>query len=165
VTPSLRCDDVADSIEALAAGEPDLCAPGVVEHVRTCDACGHRVATARRLDALLAVSFAAARVPEGFTARVVKRAHAERRRRERIVVRVFNVAILGAGVVLLAAGALLLQWTGVSVLLASVASLAGEGVMSAATATRDDTFLYIAGSLAALTALVMWRWSEGERFL
>jgi hypothetical protein len=165
VTPHLHCHDVADSIEALAAGETGLCAPGAIEHVRTCEACAGRVAMARRLDALLAASVADVPVPESFTTRVVKRAHAERRRRERIVDRVFNVAVFGTGVLVVAAAVLLLQWTGVSVVLGNVATLAGEGVITAAAATRDDTFLYIAGSLAALTALVMWRWSEGERFL
>jgi hypothetical protein len=28
-----------------------------------------------------------------------------------------------------------------------------------------DWFLYVAGTLAGVTALVMWRWTEGERFL
>jgi len=161
--PYLRCEDVADSIEALPAGEPGLCAPGAEAHMRTCEACGQRVVLARQLDELLAAS--APVVPDGFTAGVVKRAHAEGRRRERIVDRVFNVAIFAAGVAVLSGLAVLLQWSGMSALLAQIATLAGESVLSAASATPGDSFLYIAGSLAGLTAFVMWRWSEGERFL
>jgi hypothetical protein len=38
-------------------------------------------------------------------------------------------------------------------------------VARAASGAAVDSFLYIAGSLAGLTAFLMWRWSEGERFL
>jgi anti-sigma factor RsiW len=163
VTPDLRCQDVAGSIEAIAAGELELARPGAGEHVRTCDACQRRVALARRLEGVL--SAATVPVPEGFTPRVVKRVRDENRRRERVVDWVFNLAVFGGGVAALAAVAVLLQWTGVSALAGSMVSLAGQGVARAASGAAVDSFLYIAGSLAGLTAFLMWRWSEGERFL
>jgi hypothetical protein len=163
VTPDLRCQDVAGSIEAIAAGELELVLPGAGEHVRTCDACQRRVALARRLDGVL--SAATVPVPDGFTPRVVKRVRDENRRRERVVDRVFNLSIFGGGVAALAAVVVLVQWSGLSAVAGSVVALAGEGLARAASTAALDSFLYIAGSLAGLTAFLMWRWSEGERFL
>jgi anti-sigma factor RsiW len=161
VTPDLRCEDVAGSIEAIAAGELELSLPGAEAHVRTCDACQRRVALARRLEGLLA---AGVPVPDGFTPRVVKRVRDENRRRERLVDWVFNVSIFGGGVAALAAVAALMQWSGLGALAGNVVSLAGQGMARAASGAAVDSFLYIAGSLAGLTAFLMWRWSEGERF-
>lgn len=163
MTPDLRCQDVAGSIEALAAGELELTLPGAAEHARTCDACQRRVALARRLEGVL--SAATVPVPDGFTLRVVRRVRDENRRRERVVDWVFNLSILGGGVAALAAVVVLLQWSGLSTVAGSVVSLAGEGVARAASTAAIDSFLYIAGSLAGLTAFLMWRWSEGEHFL
>jgi anti-sigma factor RsiW len=163
VTPDLRCQDVAGSIEAIAAGELEMALPGAGEHVRTCDACQRRVALARRLEG--ALSAATVPVPEGFTPRVVKRVRDENRRRERLVDSVFNFSLFGGGVAVLAAVVVLVQWSGLSAVAGSVVALAGEGVSRAASTAAVDSFLYIAGSLAGLTAFLMWRWSEGERFL
>ena len=163
MTPDLRCEDVAGSIEAIAAGEPELALPGAAEHTRTCAACQRQLALARRLEgALLA---ATVRVPDDFTARVVKRVRDENRRRERVVDWVFNLSGAGGGVAALGAVAVLLQWTGVSALAGSIVELAGEGVTRAVSSAAIDSFLYVGGSLAGLTAFLMWRWSEGERFL
>ena len=161
--PDLRCEDVSGSIEAIAAGELDLAVPGAAEHLRTCAACQRRVALARRLDSLLVTT--AVPAPERFTAHVIKRVRDEGRRRERVVDWVFNVSIFGAGAAALAGVVALVQLTGVGVVFGNVAELAGEGMVRAASATAVDSFLYIAGSLAGLTAFLMWRWSEGERFL
>ena len=163
MTRDLRCDDVAGSIEALAAGELELALPGAGEHVRTCEACQRRVALARRLESVLATAVVTA--PDGFTARVVKRVRDENRRRERVVDWIFNLSLVGGGVVALAAVAVLLQWTGVSAVFGNVVSLAGQGVARATSSAAIDSFLYIGGSLAGLTAFLMWRWTEGERFL
>jgi hypothetical protein len=163
VTPDLRCEDVAGSIEAIASGELGLSIPGGGEHVRTCDACQRRVALARRLDGLLAT--AVVETPEAFTARVLTRVREDKRRRERVVDWVFNVSLAGAALAALAAVLVLVQWSGVSTVAGSVVSLAGQGVARIATSAPIDSFLYIGGSLAGLTAFLMWRWSEGERFL
>jgi len=163
VIPELRCDDVAGSIEALAAGELELTVPGAAEHLRACDACQQRLALARRLDQLLLTSTVP--VPGGFTPRVAERVRAEGRRRERVVDWIFNVSVFGAGVAVLAAIVLLMEWTGVGAVLGNVAALASEGLVRAVSRTAVDSFLYIGGSLAGITAFLMWRWSEGERFL
>jgi hypothetical protein len=153
---------VAGSIEAIAAGELALALPGAPEHVRTCQSCQGRVALARRLESLLAAAPVA--VPEHFVVAVVRRVRDENRRRERLVDLVFNASIAAGVVAALTLLALLVQWTGLSALIANVLSLAGQGVR-AASGTTIDSVLYVGGSLAGLTAFLMWRWSEGERFL
>lgn len=162
----LHCDDLVDTIDALAAGEPvgPLVSAGHAAHVAGCSVCQLRLAEARRLDAMLARVVQVA-PPDGFSQRLANRIRDERWRRERLVDLAFNAVVSAVGLALLAAVWVVLQFTGMTGLLGNVASLAGQGLSVAASQTTVDSILYVAGTFAAITAFLMWRWSEGEHFL
>ena len=87
----MTCKMALELVEPIASGdlEPDAAARA---HFESCPQCASALATARRLEAVLA-GRAAPAAPERFTSSVLQRIRRERWRAEQHVDRLFNVAI------------------------------------------------------------------------
>ena len=154
----MTCKDVADFIEPIAAGEIQPTAD-VRAHLETCPTCAAALASARRLEAILA-STAPPPVPDRFVASVLQRVRRERWRMEQNVDRLFNAAMIAA-LVIVAVGVFgLMNVSGV--VAASDGAWATVQTLSSQLGQRMlpvvDTYIAAAGLL--LTALGMWWWAE-----
>jgi len=154
----MTCTEALELVEPIAAG--DLAADAVARaHFETCPGCAAQLASARRLDALLA-SREPFRPPPRCAAVVLQRIRRERWRAEQQVDRLFNVAI-GAALLLIGGGLLALMNVG-GVLAAAggtwtaVAALASYIAREAAPSLNT----YIAGILLLVSALGMWWYAE-----
>ena len=150
MTDHLTCSAVRDLVEPIAAG--DVAVETVVrDHLETCPRCAAALASARRIDMLLAERPAAA---------VMARIRRERWRTEQHVDRIFNLAI-AAAIVLVTGGIVALF--NVNGLLGAAA--AAWQLMTAATKEGVSTAAprlgtYIAAAAFMASALAMWWWAE-----
>jgi anti-sigma factor RsiW len=154
----MTCKHALDLVEPVAAG--DLIADSDLRaHFETCPRCAGALASARRLEAMLA-SREAPGAPARFTAAVLQRIRRERWRSEQQVDRLFNAAIALA-LLLIVGGIFALMnlsgvLTGAADTWTAVATLSTQLARDAAPAV--DT--YIAGVCLLITALAMWWWAE-----
>jgi anti-sigma factor RsiW len=154
----MTCKHALDLVEPVAAG--DLIADADLRaHFETCPRCAGALASARRLEAMLA-SREAPVAPARFAALVLQRIRRERWRSEQQVDRLFNVAIALA-LLLIVGGIFALMnlsgvLTGAADTWTAVATLSTQLARDAAPAV--DT--YIAGVCLLITALGMWWWAE-----
>lgn len=154
----MTCKDAIELVEAIAAGDlvPD---GGVRAHFETCPLCASALASARRLEAALAVREAPA-APTRFVPLVLQRVRRERWRAEEHVDRMFNLAMAAASVIVAAGVFALMNLSGVvataSDTLSIIASVRGEVVRQAAPSV--NTYVAAGGLLAS--ALGMWWWAE-----
>jgi anti-sigma factor RsiW len=153
----MECRVVREAVEAIASGDlqPD---ERMRLHLESCTGCAAALATARRIERVLA-AWPAPPAPAGFTAAVVQRLRGERWRAEQRVDRLFNLAIAAA--VLLVAGGLLAIFNvdGLLAFTASALELVREARPEASTAApRMVTYVSAAALLAS--ALGMWWWAE-----
>jgi anti-sigma factor RsiW len=154
----MTCTDALDLVEAIAAADMAL-TDDARDHFETCPRCSAALASARRIEALLAAR-EAPQAPPRFTSHVLARIRRERWRSEQAVDRLFNFAIVAA-VILMAGG------------VAAVINL--SGVMTAATAIWEMLALATSGAMQKsgpslgtyvgaiglfVSALAMWWWAE-----
>lgn len=154
----MLCKDALELVEAIAAGDVQM-SDGVRAHVETCPRCAGRLASARRLEALLR-SAAPPPLADGFTPAVLQRIRRDRWRSEQHVDRLFNLAIAAALLLVTAGIATLLNVDALFTVSASGWALLREnmaGVMRDAAPTLV-TYTAAAGLLAS--AIVMWWWAE-----
>ena len=156
----MTCREVLDRVEAFAANElqPDAEARA---HLETCPQCASALAVARRIESFLAV-WPAPEAPARFTAALQHRIHRLYWQTEQRVDRLFNAAILLAGLLVVAGVAAMFN---VDLVLAAgravtdfIAIAGAEAVQKAAPSVA--TYLAAMGLLAS--ALVMWWWTEGS---
>lgn len=154
----MTCRDALELVEPIAAGDIAPDAPARA-HFETCPGCAAQLASARRLETLLACR-EAFRPPARCSAAVLQRIRRERWQAEQQVDRLFNVTIaaalllIGGGLfalmnvsgVLAAAGG---TWTAVATLGAQVAREAAPSLNT-----------YVAGILLLVSALAMWWYAE-----
>jgi anti-sigma factor RsiW len=158
MTDHFTCSAVRDLVEPIAAG--DVAVETVVrEHLETCPRCAAALASARRIEMLLAER-PAATAPARFTPVVMARIRRERWRTEQHVDRIFNLAI-AAAIVLVTGGIVALFNVNGLLGAAAVAwqlmtTATKEGVSTAA--PRLGT--YIAAAAFMASALAMWWWAE-----
>ncbi len=154
----MTCREAADLIEGIAAGdiEPNAQARA---HFETCPSCARMLASARRLEAVLA-GYRPPPVPDRFVASVLQRVRRERWRVERNVDLLFNGAILVALLIVVGGVVALLDVRGV--VAASSEAWSGLSVMSIQIAQQMAPAIntYIAAAGLLLTALGMWWWAE-----
>jgi anti-sigma factor RsiW len=158
MTEHLTCSGVLDLVEPIAAGNHAV-EPAVRAHLETCPRCAAALASARRIESLLAARPAPA-APARFTPTVMARIRRERWRTEQHVDRIFNLAIAAAVVLVVGGLAALFNING----LLTAAAAAGE-LMSAATkqgvsAAAPSLRTYIAAAAFMVSALAMWWWAE-----
>jgi len=154
----MTCREAADLIEAIAAGDIEPSAEART-HFETCPSCAHMLASARRLEAVLA-GHRPPPAPDRFVAAVLQRVRRERWRMERNVDLLFNGAILVA--LLIVAGGVLALFDVRGVVAASSGAWSGLSVMSTQIAEQMAPAIntYIAAAGLLLTALGMWWWAE-----
>jgi hypothetical protein len=154
----MTCKEALELVEAIAAS--DIAVDAIARaHFETCPRCAAVLASARRVEMMLAgreVPVAPAR----FTGAVMQRLRRERWRSEQHVDFLFNAAIAIA-LVLIAGGIVaLMNLSGVMAAAAgtwiAVASI-GEQFARSAAPTLDT---YVAAVLLLLSALGMWWWAE-----
>lgn len=154
----MTCRDVLELIEPIAAGEMPLDAV-LRGHIESCPQCAAELASARRIESLLA-SRVALTAPARFTATVLQRIRREQWRAEQHVDRLFNIAIAAA--LLIVAGGLLamLNVGGVLAMAGSAWGLAA-GMGSAVARNAAPSFnTYIAAAALLVSALGMWWWAD-----
>jgi predicted anti-sigma-YlaC factor YlaD len=163
------CDQLLESVEAIAAGEMAEDAD-VAAHLESCAGCRVALAHAREVDRLLRVR----RVPtppEQFTAQALTRIRRQRWQSEQTVDAVFNATLVLIGIAIVAGIWALAAWTG---LVSGSWSVAGglDAIDSAVAfvSTSISTFgrqaaptlpLYVAAVGLLASALALWWWAEG----
>jgi anti-sigma factor RsiW len=154
----MTCKMALELVEPIASGdlEPDAAARA---HFESCPQCASALATARRLEAILA-GRAAPAAPERFATSVLQRIRRERWRAEQHVDRLFNVAIAVA-LLLITGGILALMnmsdlMTAATGTWSTVSRLSGEFARQAAPVMTT----YIAAAGLLLSVLLMWWWAD-----
>lgn len=154
-----RCVELDRLIESIAGGDIDP-GPAQAAHLARCRRCASALALARQLDRALALP--PPHAPPGFPSSVQRRLRGEWWKAERHLDRWFNIAI-AAGLTLIAGGFyLLLNVSGLGVVLADVSALllaGGRPVLERATSQLP---LYGGAGALLLTALGVWWWAEAE---
>jgi anti-sigma factor RsiW len=154
----MECRFVLDRIEAIAAGDlqPDA---DTRAHLESCTRCASALATARRIEAVLATRPAPS-APAGFTGAVLQRLRRDRWRAEQQVDRLFNFAI-AAAIVLVAGGVIaLFNIDGLLAFTASIVEVAREESRDAAQTTAPKLVTYVSAAGLLASALAMWWWAE-----
>jgi anti-sigma factor RsiW len=154
----MTCKEVTDLIEPIAAG--DLAPPPEARaHLESCPSCALMLATARRLETVLA-THRPPPVPDRFVANVLQRIRRERWRMEQSVDFLFNAAIAVALLIVAAGIFALMNISGVVAATSGVWSQLSEisSLVARQMAPAINTYIAAAGLL--LTALLMWWWAE-----
>jgi anti-sigma factor RsiW len=154
----MRCKAALELVEPIAAGDLEA-DPAARAHFESCPQCASALATARRLEAILATRAAPA-APAQFASSVLQRIRRERWRAEQQVDRLFNIAIVVA--LLLVAGGILalMNLSGLTAAAAGtwsiLASLGGQFAREAAPSMN----IYIAAAGLLLSVVAMWLWAD-----
>jgi hypothetical protein len=154
----MTCKAVLELVEPIAAGDLDA-DPAARAHFESCPQCASALATARRLEAILATRPAPA-APSQFGSSVLQRIRREQWRAEQNVDRLFNFAIIVA--LLLVGGGILalMNLSGVVAAAAGtwsiLATLGGQFARQAAPSMN----IYIAAVGLLLSVLAMWWWAD-----
>jgi predicted anti-sigma-YlaC factor YlaD len=162
------CDQLLDSVEAIAAGDVAEDA-AIAAHVASCAGCRAALADAREVERLLRGRRAPGAPPQ-FTSRVLTRIRRERWRREQVFDTAFN-AFLALIVVAIVGGAWVLvsRLLGVPFSVAGMLSFIGSAIDASGTsiaATMQDIApsvpLYAAAVGLLAGALALWWWAERD---
>jgi anti-sigma factor RsiW len=154
----MECRDAVEVVEAIAAGDMHVEAPAR-EHFETCTRCAAALASAQRLEEMLAARGAPA-APEGFTSTVLQRIRRERWRAEQQVDWLFNVAIATAVLLVVGGAFAIFNVDGLLSLTASGWELVKEGSRGAARDAAPTVGTYLAAAALLLSALGTWWWAE-----
>lgn len=152
------CSRVSGLVEAIAAGDLAIEAD-VRAHFESCPRCAAALASARRIETLLAAREAPS-APPRFTAAVLASVRRERWRAEQQVDRLFNIAI-AAAILLVAGGVVAIL--NVGTVLGAAASLWNAAALAAGERlTREGPSLltYAASAAFMASGLAMWWWAE-----
>ena len=161
----MTCREVQESIEAVAAGDEPVSA-AFRSHIEGCPGCAAMLATARRIEAMLAARPAPA-APAPFAAAVASRIRTEHWRAEQQVDRMFNVGVAVALVAITGAALALFNIESVMTALAAGAAALADATTQQGTRAAVQgapgmwTYLFAAGLLG--TSLLLWRWAETPR--
>ena len=154
------CDEVLDAIEAIAAGEVVLDGR-FADHLATCPGCASALQRARTLERMLRERPAPA-APAQFTARTLARVRRARWRSEQFVDLVFNLAIGGVIVAILAGVWVVVRRTGLSAVSTDAVTLFLAGFMAISRRIAPSLPVYAGAMLLLVTALVIWWWAEKD---
>jgi len=152
------CDEVLDSIEAIAAG--DLVPEGrIAQHLTSCRLCAAALDSARKVERLLR-SRDTPRPPSNFTSRTMTRVRRARWRSEQRLDVGFNTAL---GLVLV--GIVGVVWalvnrTGLTLVSSEAMGLFTSGVVTVARRVAPALPMYGAATILVAAALGIWWWAE-----
>ena len=155
----MTCAQVDDEIEAVVGG--DLPASEAFRtHVEGCVRCAAALASARRVEAMLAER-PAPPAPPRFTAAVASRIRSERWKAEQQVDRVFNAILVLALLIVVGGIAAVLNVTAVTTAAANAAGFLARSAEPHSTAAAPPSLLtYVVGTAFFGTALAAWWWAE-----
>jgi anti-sigma factor RsiW len=159
----VTCRDVLHLVEAIAAGDLEV-DDEVRAHFESCPRCASELASARRLEILLAAR-TAPQPPARFSSMVLGSIRNDRWQSEQRVDRIFNVAI-GVAVLLIVGG--LAALTNVSgVLMGATWLWDNAAEISARLMDRalPAVVTYVAAAGLLMSALGMWWWAERRLML
>ena len=152
------CDEVLNSVEAIAAGE--LTPEGrIAEHLTTCADCAAALESARRVERMLRARPVPV-APAQFTVQALGRVRRARWRSEQFVDASFNAAI-----VLIVAGVLVAIWmlayrTGLGAVGNDAVEVLASGLTAFARRIGPSLPLYAGATALVATALGIWWWAE-----
>lgn len=157
------CDEVLESVEAIAAGEltPNR---RIAEHLASCRGCAAALDSARRLDALLR-GRAAPAPPAHFSSRVMNRLRRARWRSEQVLDWGFNAALVAAGLLVVAGVWVVMRRSGLAAVSHDAIELLGPGMAVFARRVFPSLPLYAAATALLGTALAVWWWAERDTAL
>ena len=154
------CDEVLEAIEPIAAGELAP-APRITAHLAACRECAAALDAARRVDALLR-GRAAPVAPAHFSSRVMAGLRRARWRTEQMLDWGFNLALVGAGVLVVVAVWTVLRRSGLANITTDAIELMGPGMVLFARRITPSLPLYAAAMALLGTALGVWWWAEKD---
>ena len=153
----MTCDDVADAIDLIAAGE--LTADAAVSaHLSTCASCARSLLAARRVESLLRARPTPA-APAQFTSRLMNRIRRASWRREQIVDWIFNSAMIAAALGVAVGLWIAMRRTGLSFVSREAMDLFSSGMLTAAQKVAPSVPLYAGATALLLVALGVWWWA------
>ena len=154
----MQCSDVLELIEPIAAGEVTM-ADAVRVHIETCPGCAGALASARRLETMLA-AIEAPPAPSNFTNTVLQRIRRQRWQSEQHVDRLFNIAIGFALAVVAGAVVALLNVEAVFSVTATAWALVKESMRDMMRDAAPTVTTYVAAAGLLASAFAMWWWAE-----
>jgi len=156
----MTCDEIADAIDLIAAG--DLTADAAVSaHLSACGSCARSLDTARHLERLLRARPAPA-APAQFTSRLMRRVRRTSWRREQLVDWVFNGAMALAALLTSAGLWTALRRSGLWALNRDAMAILAAGIAAVEQKVTATLPLYGAATLLLVAALGVWWWAGRE---
>ncbi len=153
----MRCDEVEDRIEGLAAGESP--AAEVAEHLRGCDRCSAALQRARQIDHALA-ALPVPEAPASFTPALMRRVRPIRWESEQRFDWWFNL-VMAASAAAIAFGVwAAFNLTGLATISTGFVDSVRESVPALYQRVRPEIPLYGAAAALVLGSLGVWWWLE-----
>ena len=157
----MTCDEVDEIVEAVAAGDLPMDA-ALTAHLDGCPGCAAALATARRIENYFATRSAVA-APEQFTRAVLQRIRRERWQSEEQVDRLFNFAMVAAGLLLVLGAAVLFNMSVVLHVAATASQLLTVAAEQALRQVAPAIGTYVAATALLASALGMWWWADAAQ--
>ncbi len=154
----MRCEDVQDLIDALAAGDmtPDV---EVTAHLQACTRCSTGLTRARQIDQALR-AMPLPQVPDAFTATLLARGRSIRWKSEQRFDWWFNLAMATAFGSIAAGIWALLHLTGLAAVTVGTANFIGRSVPDLFEQAKPEITLYLTATALVAGALGVWWWFE-----
>ena len=154
----MDCRHVRELVDVLPGGDEPVTGE-VRAHLESCPACAAALASATRIDALLA-ALDVPEPPARFTLSVMQRIRRERWSAEQRVDRLFNVAIVFGLAVIIAGIGALMNLSGLLGAAGAVADAMGAATHTAARQAVPTVVTYVAAAGLLVSALATWWWAE-----
>ena len=159
----MTCEDVADEIEPIAAG--DLAPRAEVStHLAACAGCTAALEEARRLDRLLRARPAAS-APAQFTSRTMHRIRRASWRREQIVDWIFNAAMIATALLTATGVWIAFRRSGLPAVSREAMDVLGAGLTTLAQRMSPSLPLYAGATCVIAAALGVWWWAERDSMI
>jgi anti-sigma factor RsiW len=154
----VECTQARELVEAIAAGDLPLDRE-LRAHIESCPACASALASAQKLEAMLAADVPP-EAPPAFAPIVIQRIRVERWRSEQHVDRLFNIAIVLGILIVVGAVVAMLNVAVVFSLSASAWTLIKNGTAEVMKQAVPTIATYLAAVCLLASALGMWWWAE-----
>jgi len=158
MTTDPTCEAIAETIEAIAAGELTPDAP-TAAHLSACSSCRGALDAARRLDRLLRDRPVPAPPPQ-FTARTMQRIRRAGWRREQIIDSIFNAALIAAALLVVAGLWITLRQIGLTSIGGDAMDVFAAGMSAFAQKVTPSLPLYAGATGLLVVALGLWWWAS-----
>ena len=154
----MTCKEAIELVEAIAAGDVEA-GPDARAHFETCPGCASALASARRLEAVLATREVPL-APARFVPLVLQRVRRDRWSAEENVDRLFNAAMITALAIVVAGALALMNLSGVVAAAAETWTVMSRVSGDVARQASPAVDTYVAAGCLLASALGMWWWAE-----